>query len=141
MARPVVRTLAVLAAGTFAAAAAVSPAAATWSGSSSGSGAARATTLPAVGEVRAVCAGGGASVAVSWDPDVPATASAVWRSVDLGAWALMRAADPSTTYADSAAGLLNVSVRWRVVAVRNAWTAPESPPSPSRVISALGVCL
>lgn len=134
-----VRTLAVLAAGTLAAGAAP-PAAAAWSGSASGPGAARATTLPAVGAVGAGCAGG-ASVTVSWAAVSPATAYSVWRSVDLGPWTLVRAADPATTYTDTAAGLLNVSVRWHVVAVRNAWTAPTSAPSPARVISALGLCL
>ncbi len=141
MTRPAARTPAVMAALTVAAAAAAAPpAVAAWSGSASGSGAALATTMPAVGTVGAACAGG-ASVAVSWAAAAPATAYSVWRSVDLGPWTLVRAADPATTYTDTAAGLLNVSVRWHVVAVRNAWTAPASAPSPSRVISAIGLCL
>jgi hypothetical protein len=103
MARPAARTLAAVAAGALAVGGAAAPAAASWSGSWSGPGAARATTLPAVGTVDAVCAGG-ASVAVSWAAAAPATAYEVWRSADLGPWSLVRAADPATTYTDTAAG-------------------------------------
>jgi hypothetical protein len=140
MARPAARTLAAVAAGALAVGGAAAPAAASWSGSWSGPGASRATTLPAVGTVDAVCAGG-ASVAVSWAAAAPATAYEVWRSADLGPWTLVRAADPARTYTDTAAGLVNVSVRWHVVASRNAWCAPASAASPSRVISTLGICL
>lgn len=115
------------------------PASASWSGTWSGTGSASAVSLQPVGTVGAVCASGG-SVTVSWAPVAPATTYSVWRSDNLGAWTMVSAPAATTTRTDSSSSLVSLSARWRVVAIRSAWTAPESPPSVSRVI-ALGICV
>lgn len=114
-------------------------AAAAWLSQGTGAAQAEVVTMSAVGPVAAVCAGA-SSVTVSWAATPLATAYVVERSVDLGSWSVVHGPAAGTTFSDSGAGLLNVSVRWRVTAVRDTWSAPPSSPSPARVISSLGLC-
>lgn len=117
------------------------PATASWSSASTGNGRATAHVLPAVGgPVSADCAGG-STVRVAWSASTLATGYDVQRSADLGiSWTTVRST-AGTSFDDTAAGLLNVTLRWRVVATRNAWRAAPSPASPSRTISGIGLCL
>jgi hypothetical protein len=113
-------------------------ASAAWHTLGSGPGRGLALTLPAVASVTATCSIA-STASLTWPAATYATGYTVQRSSSLGSWStLTTTTSPSAS--TSLTGLSGLSVRWRIIATNQSWTAPTSPPSNTLTISALAVC-